>query len=86
MDVVSNGAAVQMTAVSYAAEIRPLFSDDDVDCMRRLKLDLSLYEDVQKHSQAILAKLASGVMPPDGPWPTAHIKRFRDWIDQGMQP
>ena len=54
-------------ALTFLADILPLFRDKDIDCMRTFGgFDLSKYEDVWQFAQEILAKLEAGTMPPDG--------------------
>ena len=78
-------------AVSYAADIRPLFTDTDIDHMSFF-CDLASYEDVKTNADDILGRLnGSGgpQMPPKnsgGPWPPDDIALFRQWIADGCQP
>jgi hypothetical protein len=78
-------------AVSFAADIRPLFTETDIDHMGFF-CDLSSYDDVKNNSAAILGRLngTSGPqMPPvstGGPWPPAHITLFQTWITDGSLP
>ena len=74
-------------ALSFAKDIRPLFRDDpDVDAMKSFGLDLSAYDDVKAHADNILAHLEDGSMPCDESWPQAQIDRFKQWIEDGMEP
>jgi hypothetical protein len=74
-------------AVSFAADIRPLFRDSpDVDSMKAYGLDLSSYEDVRAHAGAIYRCLADGSMPCDSPWPVEQIELFKQWMDDRMAP
>jgi len=74
-------------ALSFAKDIRPLFRDDlDVEAMKSFGLDLSVYEDVKTQADAILARLEDGSMPCDEPWPQAQIDRFKQWMQDGMEP
>ena len=73
--------------VSFAADIRPLFRDSpDVDSMKDFGLDLSSYDDVRAKAGAILARLADGSMPCDGPWPKEQLALFEQWMEEGMAP
>ena len=72
------------SAVTFAADIRPLFRDKDRDSMRRA-FDLWDYNDVVTHAAAIGAKLHDGTMPCDGPWPAEQMEVFDRWVDQGSQ-
>lgn len=74
-------------AVSFAADIRPLFRDSpDIDSMKDYGLDLSSYEDVRAQAGAILERLEDGSMPCDDPWPKEQIALFKQWMDEGMAP
>jgi hypothetical protein len=74
-------------AVSFGAEIRPLFRDSpDVDSMKDYGLDLSSYEDVKAHAVPIYQSLQSGSMPCDGAWPAQQVALFKQWMDEGMAP
>jgi hypothetical protein len=81
-------ANVSAPALSFAHDIRPLFTDGDVACMAG-NIDLTSYDDLKGHAQAILSRLSnpdpSLVMPPSGPWPDAQIALFASWIKGGCQ-
>jgi hypothetical protein len=70
---------------SFARDIRPLFTDQDVAHMS-YAFDLSEYDDVKVNAASIYERLADQSMPPGEPWPAEQIATFRDWIDQGMNP
>jgi hypothetical protein len=80
--------------VSFAKDIRPLFTKIDIDHMSDF-FDLSNYDDVKNNAQGILSRLrgkGGPVMPPppnkggDGPWSAEKINLFASWIDGGFQP
>jgi hypothetical protein len=77
--------------VSYATDIRPLFTQVDIDHMQFF-CDLSSYDDVKTNADDILGRLqAQGgpVMPPKsagGPWDAKRIALFQSWISDGCQP
>jgi hypothetical protein len=80
--------------VTFAANIRPLFTQLDIDHMSWF-CDLSKFEDVKANAQEILNRLkgkGGSVMPPpptkggDGPWSADKIDLFRAWIEGGCQP
>jgi len=71
--------------ISYARDIRPLFRDGDVRSMS-FAFDLSSYDDVREHAEAIYGRLSAGTMPCDGAWPPEDVERFRAWIDDGSSP
>lgn len=74
-------------AVSFAADIRPLFRDTpDVDAMKPMGLDLSSYTDVKAQAAAIYSRLEDGSMPCDGEWPPEQLSLFKRWMDEGMAP
>jgi hypothetical protein len=73
------------TQPGFAQDIRPLFRDSDVDEMS-FAFDLSDYEDVKAHAEAIYARLEEGSMPCDGAWPDERVALFRRRIDEGCAP
>ena len=74
-------------ALSFAADIRPLFRDDpDVETMKGFGLDLASYAEVKEKAQEIYARLEDGSMPCDSPWPKEQVSLFKRWIDEGMMP
>jgi hypothetical protein len=77
---------------SFANDIRPLFTDEDVQHMS-FAFDLSAYADVKSNSAAILDRVSRdktdpGLMPPlpRGPWQPSQIQLFKDWINGNFQP
>jgi hypothetical protein len=78
-------------SVSFAKDIRPLFTQTDIDHMDYY-CDLSDYDDVKANAADILSRLEGDdgpVMPPEnagGPWSAEKIALFRAWIDGGCQP
>jgi len=70
---------------SFAKDIRPLFRAKDINSMKKA-FDLSSYDDVRAHADAILGRVAAGSMPCDGPWPEEQVNLFRRWVEEGMQP
>jgi hypothetical protein len=45
--------------------------------------DLSSDEDVRANADKILAAVADGSMPCDGPWPAGRVELFRRWVYAG---
>ena len=75
-----------MRALSFAADIRPLFRSYDIDSMKEYKgIDLSSYEDVKRRAQAIYGRLSAKQMPCDGPWSDTQVQKFKDWMESGME-
>jgi hypothetical protein len=72
-----------VAALSFERDIRPVFREKDVESMSRA-FDLSSYEDVRDHAEAIHARLAAGSMPCDGSWPAENVERFGQWMDAGL--
>jgi hypothetical protein len=71
---------MEQSAVGFEQDIRPLFRDRDVQSMSSA-FDLSSYDDVRTHADKILAAVARGSMPCDGPWPADRVDLFRSWVD-----
>ena len=74
-----------MGALSFATDIRPLFRDKDIKAMKAIGIDLSSYEDVKKRVQDIYARLSAKEMPCDGPWSDSHMRKFKEWMQNGME-
>jgi hypothetical protein len=78
---------------SFAADIRPLFTDRDIQGMSKA-FNLAKYEDVKSHAAAIYDRIrgiGGAVMPPppprgEGPWPQSRIELFANWIADGLLP
>jgi len=70
---------------SFARDIRPLFTQEDVDHMLDVNpdLDLSSYESVKANADDIYNVLSTGEMPPGDPWPKEQVDKFKQWIDEG---
>ncbi|HUI84151.1 MAG TPA: hypothetical protein VL240_08005 [Candidatus Binatia bacterium] len=74
-------------ALSFAADIRPMFRDSpDVEAMKSFGMDLSSYDDVKTHAEAIYARVEDGSMPCDDPWSKEQVAKFRQWMQEGMAP
>ena len=71
-------------AVTFVADIKPLFRPRDIGAMKRLGyFDLSKYRDVVTHADGILMRLKDGDMPCDGAWPPEKVALFAQWISDG---
>jgi len=75
-----------MGALSFAADIRPLFRDKDIESMQPGGIDLSSYEDVKERIQDIYDRLSAKEMPCDEPWGESKMGKLKMWIDSGMAP
>jgi hypothetical protein len=73
---------MEREAVGFEHDIRPLFRDKDVSSMTKA-FNLASYDDVRAHADGILARVADGSMPCDGPWPQERVDLFRSWVDAG---
>jgi hypothetical protein len=70
--------------ISFAADIRPLFRDEDVSAMLEERgFDLSRYEDVSARAVIILNMLSTVDMPCDGAWPSEQVEIFERWVREG---
>ena len=76
-------------SLSFAKDIRPLFTDTDVDHME-FAMNLSDRDDVAKHADAILSAVKSGTMPPARSggvrWTDEMCDSFERWVEQGCPP
>ena len=76
-------------AVSFAQDIRPLFTAMDVAHMKgfRVFLDDFGYMRDPAHAQQVLGRVSTGSMPPrrsgEPPWTPENVQLFRDWIADG---
>lgn len=78
---------------SFAADIRPLFTERDIQAMSKA-FNLGKYDDVKAHAAIIydrIRAIGGAVMPPppprgEGPWPQARIDLFAKWIADGCPP
>ena len=80
---------------SFAADIRPLFTDRDIQGMKKA-FNLANYDEVKAHASAIYDRIrgiGGAVMPPppprgEGPWPREppRIDLFAKWLADGCQP
>jgi hypothetical protein len=78
---------------SFAAGIRPLFTDRDIHAMSKA-FNLASYDDVKVHAAVIYDRIrgiGGAVMPPppprgEGPWAQSRIDLFAKWIADGYQP
>jgi hypothetical protein len=75
--------------VSFTRDIRPMFTDMDVEHMKKT-MDLSSRDSVLLHADAIYDAVSSGHMPPrasgEPRWTPEMCAKFKAWRDQGGQP
>ena len=79
-----------MGTLSFAQDIRPMFTDLDVAHMKSGGLDLSDYESVKAQADAIYTAVSNGTMPPkpsgEARWSSEMCARFKQWQDGGCPP
>jgi len=77
-------------SLSFATDIRPMFTDTDVAHMKPAGLDLSNRDDVLANADAIYSTVSSGAMPPPASgeprWTPEMCERFKTWQQQGGPP
>jgi hypothetical protein len=79
-------------AVSFERDIRPLFTDMDVDHMKRAGVVLDDFDYMRDpgHAQKVLDTVSTGAMPPassgETRWADETVQLLRDWIAGGYQP
>jgi hypothetical protein len=72
-------------ALNYATDIRPLFREEDIDCMGSMGIELgnAAWMCVPANAQEVYRVVADGSMPPDEPWPADRVALFKQWMDAG---
>jgi len=78
---------------SFQADIRPLFTQRDIDGMKK-GFNLESYDEVKAHAAAIYDRIrgiGGAVMPPppprgEGPWPQSRVELFAKWMADGFPP
>jgi hypothetical protein len=69
--------------LSFARDIRPMFTDMDVAHMKIAGIDLSDRNAVMTHADAIYQTVSTGAMPPpssgETPWTAQMCERFKRW-------
>ena len=70
---------------SFATDIRPLFRDGDIKCMKpaRIALDDPKWMCVLANAHVVYGAVSAGKMPPDKPWSTEQVLLFKRWMDAG---
>lgn len=75
--------------LSFAKEIRPMFTQLDVDHMSAM-MDLSSRDSVFENADAIYETVSTGRMPPrssgEAAWTAEMCATFKEWQDQGGPP
>jgi hypothetical protein len=70
--------------LSFARDIRPLFTKEDIEHMLDVdpSLDLGDYDSVKTHASIIYRRVSLGDMPPGRPWPQEQVDMFKQWMDE----
>ncbi|MBV8726087.1 MAG: hypothetical protein JO078_06625 [Candidatus Eremiobacteraeota bacterium] len=76
--------------VSFAADIRPLFRQIDIDHMRPRNVHLDDFAFMSKRENAttvydFLTGKKEPQMPPDEPWSSEQLDLFNRWMENGCQ-
>jgi hypothetical protein len=71
--------------LTFTKDIRPLFTDEDVECMgpMAVPLDDAAWMCVRANAESVYGVLADGSMPPGNPWPADRVALFKAWMDAG---
>lgn len=73
--------------LSFDKDIRPMFTDMDVEHMNQFGIDLSSRDDVETAADSIYTTVTEGTMPPrnsgEPRWTPEMCERFKQWRDQG---
>jgi len=72
-------------ALSFATDIRPLFREEDIECMKPMWIDLDdpAWMCVSANAQDVYRTVSDGSMPPDEPWSADRVSLFKKWMDAG---
>jgi hypothetical protein len=72
-------------ALSFASDIRPLFRDEDVECMESMGVALhdAAWMCVPANAQSVYGAVSGGTMPPDEAWTADRVSLFKEWMDAG---
>jgi hypothetical protein len=72
-------------ALSFATDIRPLFRDEDIECMKSYGVDLDdpAWMCVPANAESVYGAVSAGTMPPDDLWPPDRVSLFKKWMDAG---
>ena len=80
-----------MTAVSFARDIRSLFTSMDIVHMKDLGVALDDYGYIRDpgHAHQVLDAVSTRILPPrrsgEPPWSPENVQLLRDWIAAGYQ-
>ncbi len=69
--------------MGFAAEIKPMFREEDREAMD-FAFDLWSYDDVKSNAELILERIEDGTMPCDETWEPSKIEMLKAWIAAGF--
>ena len=78
-------------AVSFAQDVRPLFTDMDIAHRKGLGVALDDFDYMRDpaHAQKVLDAVSTGVMPPSSSgepaWSQENVQLFQSWMAGGYQ-
>ncbi len=78
-------------AVSFAQDIKPLFTAMDIAHMRNFGVLLDDFDYMRDpaHAQNVLNSVSTGAMPPSSSgeprWTSESVQLFQDWMTSGYQ-
>ena len=78
-------------AVSFAQDIRPLFTDMDVAHMKNFGVLLDDFDYMRDpaHARSVANMVSTGAMPPsrsgEPRWTPESVQLFRDWMTGGYE-
>ncbi|HXW51084.1 MAG TPA: hypothetical protein VEJ41_03760 [Candidatus Acidoferrales bacterium] len=76
--------------LSFERDIRPMFTDMDVEHMEAYGMDLSKRDEVAQHAVGIYAAVKEKTMPPanvgEPQWTDEMCAKFKEWQNQGCPP
>jgi hypothetical protein len=79
-------------AVSFNADILPMFTEMDINHMKRFGVLLDDYSSMSDPTKAhaVYETVSTGSMPPsrsgEPPWTPSQVALFQQWIEDGYQP
>ncbi|WP_133118099.1 hypothetical protein [Burkholderia ubonensis] len=75
------------TQVTWNNGIKQMFTQKDIDCMKKRGLDLSSYTAVRSNASNIYTRVKSGSMPEpssgESPWSQDMVNQFLSWWQNG---
>ena len=72
-------------ALSFTADVKPLFREEDRSSMD-FAFDLWSYDDVKVNADLILERVEEGTMRCDESWSEDKVQVLRAWIAEGCPP